>query len=357
MNQAPHILTIDLGAIAENYGIVKAVSGEAAVGASIKADAYGLGAEKVGPALYKAGCRSFFVATVEEGIRLRGVLPETAIYIFAGIHGGDREAFGVHNLRPCLNSLADIAAWAGGPCAVFFDTGMNRLGLDATEAARLIAEPDLLARCDVRLFLSHFACSEDTVQPMNLEQCARIDAIRAVLAPHYPHVMWSMCNSSGAFHYPQVHYDLIRAGYALYGGNPTPDKPNPMRPVVTLEAWVLQTRLCQTGESIGYSATYRFDAPTETATICLGYADGFFRSQSSRAQVYFNGEPCPVLGRVSMDLVTIGINHLKRKPVVGDMIEVLGPHQDIEALARSGQTIGYEILTSLGSRYARVYKP
>ncbi|MBU6235032.1 MAG: alanine racemase [Alphaproteobacteria bacterium] len=354
MNQAPHILTIDLAAIAANYRLLQAKSGSAAVGASIKADAYGLGAAAVAPVLEAAGCRDFFVATVDEGMALRAFTRQN-IFIFGGMRAGEQAALAEFELMPALNSLADIAAYKG-PAAVFFDTGMNRLGLGADETATLIADPALLRGIDVKLFLSQFACSEDAAHPMNLAQCARIEAIRTGLKPHFPHARWSMCNSGGVYHYPQAHYDLVRPGYALYGGNPAPEATNPMHPVVKLEARILQTRDVKAGESIGYSATHVFDAPTRTATICMGYADGFMRSHSGKSHVYWQGQACPVLGRVSMDLVTIGIGHLQNQPQAGDLLEVLGPHQEIDALAATGGTIGYEILTGLGHRYRRLYK-
>ncbi len=356
LNQAPSILSVDLSAILANYQLLQRKAGGAAIAASIKANAYGLGATHVAPVLERAGCRHYFVASVSEGIALRAVTAHT-IYVFGGIHAGDHDAFAAYNLIPVLNSLDDIARWKAGPCAVFFDTGMNRLGLGADETARVLAAPQLLRHLDVRVFISHFACSEDAPHPLNALQLDRFAAIRAALAAHYPNALWSLCNSSGIMHFGQVHYDMVRPGYALYGGNPTPETANPMRPVVTLQSRVLQTRHVAAGDTIGYSATHRFDEAAETATIFLGYADGVTRKLSNSAgQVYWQGQPCPILGRISMDLATIGISHLKDpKPQAGDMVEVLGPHQDIDALAGFAGTIGYEILTSLGLRYARRY--
>jgi len=356
LNQAPSILNVDLSAILGNYHLLQQKAETSAIAASIKANAYGLGADRVAPVLDRAGCRHYFVASVDEGIKLRTVTPHS-IYVFGGIHAGDHDAFTAHKLTPVLNSLNDITRYKGGPCAVFFDTGMNRLGLGADETARVLAAPALLRHLDVRAFISHFACSEDAPHPLNALQIERFAGIRTALVPHYPNALWSLCNSSGIMHFGQAHYDMVRPGYALYGGNPTPEAANPMRPVVTLQSRVLQTRHVAAGDTIGYSATHRFDAPAEAATIFLGYADGVTRKLSNSAgHVYWQGQPCPILGRISMDLTTIGISHLKGpKPQAGDMVEVLGPHQDIDALAGFAGTIGYEILTSLGLRYARRY--
>lgn len=356
LNQAPSILNVDLSAILGNYHLLQQKAESSAIAASIKANAYGLGADRIAPVLARAGCRHFFVASVAEGIALRQVTPHT-IYVFGGIHAGDQDAFTAHNLTPVLNSLDDIGRYKGGPCAVFFDTGMNRLGLGPDETARVIVAPELLRHLDVRVFISHFACSEDAPHPLNTLQIERFAAIRTALAAHYPNALWSLCNSSGIMHFRHAHYDMVRPGYALYGGNPTPETTNPMRPVVTLHARVLQTRAVAAGDTIGYSATHRFEEASETATIFLGYADGITRKLSNSAgHVYWQGQACPILGRISMDLTTIGISHIKGpKPQAGDMVEVLGPQQDIDALAGFAGTIGYEILTSLGLRYARRY--
>jgi alanine racemase len=341
------MLTIDLQAIADNYRLLNA---RVATGVSIKADAYGLGALHIAPALEAAGCQTYFVATADEGLALRPII-KGDIYVFSGIVP---ERAG---LIPVLNSLSDIENFRGGACAVFFDTGMNRLGLGADETARVIENPALLKHCDIKLFLSHFACAEDASYPMNLEQSDRIATIKNVLAPQFPAAKWSMCNSSGVFHYPQVHYDLARCGYAIYGGNPTPYTLNPMRPVVQLHVPILQIRHVRAGDTIGYSATHRFNTDNTTATVQMGYADGFVRThQTGQAQLYWRGVACPVLGRVSMDYVTIGIGHITGlTPQAGDTLEVLGDAQDIDTLAKSAGTIGYEILTSLGKRYPRRY--
>ena len=339
-------LTIDLGAVARNYKILSDKA-RTVVGASIKADAYGLGMIPVAQTLAQAGCKDFFVATIDEAIALRQEVAGN-IFVLNGIHAGDR---GIPDgVLPILNSLADIKAWRG-PCGLHFDTGMNRLGISGDETQMLIDNPGLYAHLDVQLAMSHFVSSDDDESDMNAVQCERFATLKAQL----PFKRWSLANSSGIFHAPDDLYDLVRPGYALYGGNPTPEADNPMERVVTLEVPVLQTRAVKEGESIGYNATHIFGADTETATLALGYADGFFRANSNESCVYFKGQPCPVLGRVSMDLCAVGIGHLAEKPVLGDMIEVLGPTQSIDELADTSFTIGYEVLTSLGGRHQRRY--
>lgn len=341
-------LTIDLGAVAQNYRTLQKAAAGAAVGASIKADAYGLGMIPVAKTLAKAGCSDFFVATADEAAALRAQT-EGNIFVLNGLRGGSRPI--PKGVMPVLNSLDDIKAWAGGPCALHFDTGMNRLGLSADEAREIIAHPNLTAHLEVRLAMSHFVSSEEAGNPLTKTQCEKF----AHLKRHLPFTRWSLANSSGIFHATDDLHDLVRPGYALYGGNPTPEAPNPMRSVVTLETPVLQTRRVKKGDTAGYNATHRFEADADTATIGMGYADGFFRLFSNNARVFYKGQPCPVLGRVSMDLTIIGIGHLPERPGPGDMIEVLGAHQSIDELARSGGTIGYEVLTALGARYIRRY--
>jgi alanine racemase len=340
-------LSIDLGAIADNYRLLQKTAG-AVAGAAVKANGYGLGIAEVAPVLASAGCRDFFVATVDEGVRLRK-LTKHNIYVLGGIYAGSLKDIKAHKLIPVLNCLADIKAFEG-PCAIHFDTGMNRLGLSAAETEDFINHPAK----NVVLALSHFACSDSKNHPMNTDQRDKFNAIRARLSHLMPETKWSLRNSSGVFQVADCKDDIVRPGYALYGGNPMPDAENPMRPVVALNARVLQIRQVRKGETVGYSATHNFSTDSETATVCLGYADGIFRATAGN--LYWDGLPCPILGRVSMDLISVGIGHLAgRKPTAGAVFEVIGPNQDIDTLARHAGTIGYEVLTSLGARYKRRY--
>ncbi len=348
------VLTIDLGALAQNYRTLRNAARGVATAGVIKANGYGLGIEAVGLTLQAEGCKAFFVASVAEGIALRaGIGPGAVIYVIGGILLADAAVFAEHDLIPILNSLDDVAAWKGQPgvCAVHFDTGMNRLGLDAGETAKVLADPGLLDGLNIGLGMSHFASSEDLDDPLNDIQIAKFRAITAGLK--LP--KWSLCNTAGILRFTNDHYDLVRAGYGLYGGNPLPHIPNPMAPVVKLEARVLQVKPVKAGESVGYNATWAPEADDMVAVLALGYADGYLRSQSSRGHVFWQGQKCLIAGRVSMDLTTVCIGHLAQKPRPGDWMEILGPSQPVDALAAGAGTNGYEMLTRLGARYERRY--
>lgn len=351
-------LTIDLKALRANYRTFKTMGSAEAAGV-VKADAYGLDVEPVVQALLKEGCTQFFVATPDEGAAVREIAEDAQIAILGGLYQGGEDFYLDHHLIPVINALEEMKRWRDYSDAQNFalpywlhvDTGMNRLGLSAEDTKQIIDDPYMGDPLHMIGLMSHFACADEKDHALNKAQAEAFAAI----AKHFPDAQKSLCNSSGAFRDKAWHHDLLRPGYALYGGNPTPETANPMKSVVTLNVPVLQTRKIKKGESIGYSATHSFTAADETATLALGYADGFFRAASSKASVYFKGQACPVLGRVSMDLVSIGIGHLENKPVQGDMIEILGPHQGVDALAAACGTIGYEILTSLGRRYGREY--
>jgi alanine racemase len=360
MNPAPARLTISLNALAQNYSYLQQKT-KARVAGVIKADGYGLGVIPVFETLYNSGARDFFVATPDEGVKLSPLKPDISIYILGGLYDGAEDFYVQHNLIPVLNSLQQIKAWAEHakklnkklPAMTQIDTGMNRLGISSDEAQHLSQERNILSLLDLRAILSHFACSDEKDHAMNEAQAAAFHSIAQI----FPFIPKSLCNSSGIFRNPNWHYDLVRPGYALYGGNPTPENPNPMMPVVQLEARVLQIHRGMKGQSAGYGASHRFKDDTPLATVALGYADGFLRSGSNQAKLYWRGIPCPVVGRISMDLtiVDLGACH-GTAPQEGDWLEVIGPHQDIDTLASASDTIGYEILTSLGPRYQRIYK-
>lgn len=351
---SPGVLHINLTDIQDNFKYIQSLSVSRA-GAVVKADAYGLGADSVSAALYAAGCRDFFVASVEEGTKLR--LKDARVYVLGGLYPGAADVYAAHRLIPALCSPGMAEEWRMAakrmnralPSCLFFDTGMNRLGLSADEAVALSADG-----LDVRMVMSHFACGDERDHSMNEQQAQQFIALSA----RYPAAEKSLCHSSGIFGNTTWHHDLLRPGYALYGGNPTPEKPNSMKAVVSLFVPVLQTRQVKKGESIGYNATHVFGSNTETATLAMGYADGFLRSASNRARFFWNGQPCPVRGRVSMDFICVETGHLTGpKPKPGDMMEVLGPHQTIDDLAGGMNTSGYEVLTALKGRYRRIYTP
>ncbi len=353
---APGLLTISLSALRGNYAYLKSMT-RADVAGVIKANAYGTGAKEAFRALYAAGCRRFFVATPEEGAAVR-VLPggeEAAVFILGGLYRAAEDFYAAHGLIPVLSGPDDAARWTAQaaktltrlPAAIQIDTGMNRLGFESPPRM------ESLAALDLKLVMTHFSCSDDKDHPATARQAAAFaDVIKL-----YPGVPASLANSSGIFRSAGYHHDVVRPGYALYGGNPTPEAPNPMQPVAALSARVLQTRTAKQGSTSGYGEHYRFTRDTHTATIACGYADGFLRAANiNRAKLYWMGQPCPVLGRVSMDAVIVDISGAPAPPAPGDVMEIIGPHQSVDDLAADLGTIGYEILTGLGPRYHRVYE-
>jgi alanine racemase len=351
------ILHIDLAAIVENWRLLAARAAPGAVAGVVKANAYGLGADKVAPALRAAGCRHFFVAHLAEGIALRETLGSGPM--IAVLNGFAPGADGDAALVPVLNSLGDVLAHAAAGrsagqarrALLHLDTGMARLGLDAVEQARLVADHSLLAGLDLLYIMTHLACADEPNHPLNAEQAARFDRACAVL----PKFKRSFANSSGLFLGADYASDLARPGCALYGINPTPGLPNPLRQVLRLEAPVLQIREIPAGASVGYGASFMAARPSRIATIAVGYADGYLRSLSGQGGAAYRGLMLPLVGRVSMDLITLDVTDVPGL-VPGDAVTLIGgaaPSPD--DLAARADTIGYEILTSLGARYRRAY--
>lgn len=349
------VLTVDLGAVVANWRSLGARHAPGAVAAVVKADAYGLGAVPVARALAAAGCRHFFVAHLVEGLALRAAIgPGPMVAVLNGFApGADEEA----GLTPVLNGLPDIAAHAARPPAagaiLHLDTGMSRLGLDAREQAMLAEDPSRLAGVALRYAMTHLACADEPAHPLNAAQAARFTDSAARIAPGVPR---SFANSSGLFLGPAFASDLARPGCALYGINPTPSLPNPMRPVLRLEAPVLQVRRIEAGDTVGYGATWAAAEPRRIATVAAGYADGYLRALSGRSVGQVAGRAVPLIGRVSMDLLTFDVTDA---PEVGpgSMVTLIGPENPPDELAARAGTIGYEILTSLGARYRRAYLP
>ena len=343
-------LEIDCGAIAANWEGLRGRAAPGACGAAIKADAYGLGAAPVGRALLAAGCRHFFVAHLDEGLVLRAALG--AAPMIAVLNGFAPGADGPAALTPVLNQLGDLEVWAGRgqPAILHVDTGMARLGLDAAEVAVLRDDPSLLCRVPLRYVMTHLACADTPEHPLNAIQLARFTAIRAAL-PTRPA---SLANSSGLFLGPAFASDLARPGCALYGLNPTPGQPNPMRPVVRLTAPILQLREIPAGASVGYGASWTALRPSRIATVAAGYADGYLRSLSGQSFGRLAGRPVPLVGRVSMDLLTFDVTDAP-PPAPGAAIELIGADNTPDEIAAHAGTIGYEVLTALGTRYARVH--
>jgi alanine racemase len=359
------VLTIDLVALKENWRLLKAKAGAADCGAAVKGNAYGLGIAPVAKALWEAGCRSYFVARPKEGEELRAILPAATIYVLDGLFAGQAEFYAKLNLCPALISTDEAREWASFgrvygrklPCAIHVDTGINRLGFPVAELNALLDDSFTMQGLDVTLVMSHLACADDPKHPLNARQAEAFRAVRG----RFPGVAGSLANSSGIFLGNDFTHDLVRPGIALYGGNPVQDVANPMRAVAILEAFVLQLRDVPAGETVGYSATWTAARDSRIAVLGAGYKDGVPRALSSRAaegpaQVFINGQRCPIVGRVSMDMMAIDVTGLPRESVArGTRAELIGRNIAIDEAASWAGTISYELLTRLGSRYARLY--
>jgi alanine racemase len=355
-------LIIDLTAIQRNYRRLQAeLRPGAECAAVVKADAYGLGVAPVAQALAGAGARRFFVAQFDEGLQLRPLLPDAEIFVLNGLQAGLETYFDSEKLIPVLNSLGEIALWtaharAAGralPSAVHLDTGMSRLGLPRGEVETLIAEPQRLRGLDLKLLISHLACSDDPEHEANRRQLSLFRQWREKL----PAAPASFANSCGIFLGSDYQFDLVRPGAALYGVNPLRNCSNPMEQVIVAEGQILQVRDVDRGTTVGYGATHRIESPAaRLATVAVGYADGYLRSSSGRGLAYLGDRLVRVVGRVSMDLITIDVTDLTPDAAhPGAWVELIGPHLPVDDVAERAGTIGYEILTSLGRRYARHY--
>ncbi|AWK87160.1 alanine racemase [Azospirillum thermophilum] len=360
LRRASAILTIDLGALVDNWRRLRDRVAPAECAAVVKADAYGLGVSRVVPALAAAGCRSFVVAQFEEALKVRALAPEARILCLGGLPPGAEGDMVEQRILPVLNHLGEVAAWRSHAArrgkalaaVIHIDTGMNRLGLGPDELDALVNMPEWLNGIDVRYWMTHLACADEFDSPMNRQQ---LDRFKAALA-RLPKAKASFTNSSGIFHGPDFHFDLARPGCALYGVNPTPHLDNPMRDVVRLDVRVLQVRNVDSPMTVGYGATHRVERKGKVATIAVGYADGYLRSLGGRGHMFVNGRPAAVVGRVSMDLLTVDVTDLPEEAVQpGGLVELIGPNRPVDTVAAEGGTIGYEILTSLGPRYHRVY--
>jgi alanine racemase len=362
---ATGVVVIDLAQVRANWQALAQHVAPAECGAVVKADAYGLGAARVIPALYQAGCRTFFVATLNEAERARACVPKAAVYVLDGLLAGT--AHDLVHLRaiPVLASLDSVRAWGAltndttgaPPAALHMDTGLNRLGMSATEVRQLAGEADVIRRLNVALLMSHLACADEADHPMNAEQ---IGIFRELLAS-LPPARASLAASDGLLLGKAFHFDLVRPGYALYGGQATRERSTPVAPVVRVSARILQVQDVAPGGRIGYSATYRAKSPRRIATVAAGYADGVFRHASATndttgGDVVIRGKRAPIVGRVSMDLITVDVTDLgDPAPKRGDWVDLIGPDLPIEAVGRAAGTIGYEVLTRLGARFHRVY--
>ena len=359
------VLTVDLDAIIANWRKLEKTAVPAECAGVVKADAYGCGAEQVTKALAAAGCKTFFVATLEEARVVRATLPEATIYALDGFFQNTGDAYAKINCRPVIGDLNELAEWdvfcrrSGwhGGAAIQIDTGMNRLGLTLLEAQGIIPRINA-GDHGITLVMSHLVSGEFVNNPTNARQLAAFREIASL----FTNVPASLSASSGIYLGAQFQFDMVRPGAALYGVNPTPEADNPMRPVVELKARIVQIRNIERGETVGYGGTWTARRPTRLAIVAAGYADGYFRAASANdgtrgAEVVVAGKRCPVAGRISMDLMAVDITDLPPNAARrGHMVTLIGEGITVDELAHHFGTIGYEVLTSLGRRYARLYK-
>jgi alanine racemase len=359
------ILTVDLDAIIANWRKLEKTAVPAECAAVVKANAYGCGAEQVSRALASAGCKTFFVAGTDEAAVVRAAVPAATIYVLGGFFQNTGDAYARLDCRPVIGDLNELAEWDvfcrrtgwSGGAAIHIDTGMSRLGLTVNEAQGIIPRINA-GDHGITLVMSHLVSSEQLNSPMNAKQ---LTAFREI-ASLFTGVPASLANSSGIFLSPQFQFDLVRPGAALYGVNPTPEADTPMQPVVDLKARIVQLRTIERGETVGYGGTWTARRPTRLAIIAAGYADGYFRAASSNdgtrgAEVVVAGKRCPIAGRISMDLTAVDVTDLDKNAVRrGHMATLIGEGITVDELAHHFGTIGYEVLTSLGRRFARIYK-
>ena len=353
------MLEIDLEALVANWRILRDRHGSGRdTAAVLKADGYGLGAIAIATRLFAAGCRHFFTAHLMEAVEIRPVLPEAMVCVLHGLGPGEAKTFIDHDLAPALGTLGEVKAWTKAACAagrrlpalLHIDTGMNRTGLSPSELDRLTAHPTMIEGIDLLFVMTHLVAADSPGSPINGIQARTFDAAAA----RFPGVRRSLANSSGLFLGEAFASDLARPGAALYGVNPTVGAPNPMRPVARLRARIMQLRDVAAGEGVGYDHQWVAARPSRIATLPIGYADGYHRVLGNRAEVSLDGRLCPVVGRVSMDLITVDVTECPQA-AIGDWCEVIGSAVPVERLAALAGTNGYEILTSLGRRFHRRY--
>jgi alanine racemase len=363
--EAGGILTVDLEALEANWKALGRRIMPSECAAVVKADAYGCGIEPVATRLAKAGCKTFFVADLLEARRARSAAPDATIYVLNGLSPGTAPTFADLRARPVIGSMVELAEWDAfcsaqqwqGGAALHVDTGMNRLGITANEAAAL-APRIRSENHGITLLMSHLACAEVQEHPLNERQIALFREVRIL----YRGITSSLSNSSGIFLGNAAHCDMARPGVALYGVNPTPGRSNPMRPVIELQARIVQVRIVQKGETVGYNAGWTAKRQTRLAVVAVGYADGYLRAASASdeapgADAIVAGKRCPIAGRISMDLIAIDITDLPEGSARrGDLARLIGDEISVDDVASAAGTIGYEVLTSLGRRYHRVYR-
>ena len=355
-------LEINIDSIIHNYQLINNKVGNTECAAVLKADAYGMGASVIAKALDKAGCSTFFVATIDEGIELRACFSknENQIAVLSGLLEGSEDIFYSNKLTPVLNDTEQIKKWAiynkqkkiSAPSILHIDTGMNRLGLTINELYDIIKKPTELKELHVEWIMSHLACGDQPCDMMNEKQLS----VFLNAKKEFPNVKASLANSAGVFLGQSYHLDMVRPGIALYGSGSGSMHSKPLKQVIKLYSRILQIRTLSTGASVGYGASYRVSEATRVATVGLGYADGYLRSLSNCSWVFFNGLRLPVIGRISMDYITIDITQIASEKIkTGDFIEIIGDKFTLDDLATVANTVPHELLTRLGTRHHRIY--
>lgn len=347
-------LNVDLSSIIDNYQTLAGRSSSADCAAVVKANAYGLGMDEIASALYNnTDCKIFFVANLVEALSLREVVPGAIIYVFNGLFADQIETYIEHNISPVLNDADQLALWDGRtePCAVHFDTGINRLGLSEAETENFLSGGTDL---NLALILSHLIRSEEQDHKTNKIQLEKFKKIKTAL----PHIPASLANSGGIYLGEEYHFDLLRPGIMLYGGNPgLAQLPPGIKNVLELKGKILQIRDLEPGMTVGYNATWTAGRPSRAAVINVGYADGTYKTSDREHQFYLAGSLVPVIGKVSMDMIAIDItgsqfDHIK----VEDEVELLGPNITLEMTSELSTLGQYELLTGIGQRYNKNYK-
>jgi alanine racemase len=363
-------LSVDLAALAANWRDLARRSKPAKCAAVVKADAYGLGVEHVVPVLLSAGCETFFVALPEEGVAVRRIAPRADIFILNGVHDMSAATLVEANLIPILNSLEQIELWARhcdqrglrSPCAIGVDTGMNRLGLTVDEALAFRERNMSEHLVSPVMVMSHLACADDPAHPLNDKQRESFQRVAAA----FDDIDSSFANSAGIFLGRQYLHDLTRPGIALYGGSASVEGKTPMRPVISLDARIVQVREATEGETVSYGATQALSRDTKIAVVAVGYADGYPRAGSGAGvplrgavpdgqQGQIGGVRVPLIGRITMDLTLFDVTDVPDEALEDGWIELIGPNIPLDEAAKAAGTIGYELLTGLGPRYERRY--
>ena len=356
--------------------------------AVVKADAYGLGVEGVSRALFEAGCRTFFVATLSEGVGLRCILSGASgcnlhsampygddaprIIVLGGLSHGVGEEWHRYQLVPVLFDIDHFQCWRAYqkslfqekdtfigdeislPCVIKLDTGMHRMGLSVEDFSCVCSDQNMRSSLAPLLIMSHLACADEPKHPLNVQQLSQFQQQKQLAALNFPDIRFSLANSSGLFLGEDYLFDLARPGIAMYGGNPTPYGDNPMSPVVQLSLPIMQLKVIEAGESVGYGASFTAARVTHLAVVFGGYADGMLRALSNSGFAYCAGQRVPLIGRVSMDSMVFDVTDV-RLPKEAGSVEVFGLEQTVDDMAKKAGTIGYEMLTSLGARYQRQY--